>query len=161
MNINKKMLENIPAWMEKQDDIPVGWAYIGDDKERYLLGQSGAYNLLIFGINPSTASVNENNLDQMTRKVKKIAKAEGYDGWLIVNIYPLRETDPFKLPRKPDKDLVENNLKVLEAVEKNYTIGKIWAVWGDSIDTQFYLGDGLYDIQNVINSDQCFYRGTN
>ena len=49
---------------------------------------------------------------------------------------------------------------MLEAIEKNYTIGKIWAAWGDSIDNQFYLGDGLYDIQEVISSDQWFYRGT-
>lgn len=160
MKINEKMLENMSEWMERQDDIPAGWAYIGDDKERYLLGEPGSYNMLIFGINPSEASPGENNLDPTTRRVRKIAKEEGYDGWLIVNLYPLRDKNPDMLPDEPDKVLVENNLKVLEVLEKNYTIGKIWAAWGDSIDNQFYLGDGLYDIQEVISSDQWFYRGT-
>ena len=37
MRIDKKMLDDIPAWLEKQEDIPSGWLYIGDEKERYLL----------------------------------------------------------------------------------------------------------------------------
>lgn len=53
------MLENMPAWMEKKDDIPPGWLYIGDNKERYLLGQPGRNNILIFGVNPSTACPGE------------------------------------------------------------------------------------------------------
>lgn len=27
------MLEDIPAWLARQDDIPGGWLYIGDEKE--------------------------------------------------------------------------------------------------------------------------------
>ncbi len=40
------MLENMPDWMEKKDDIPPGWLYIGDNKERYLLGQPGRNNII-------------------------------------------------------------------------------------------------------------------
>lgn len=160
MKINEKMLENMSEWMERQDDIPAGWAYIGDDKERYLLGQPGKYNLLVFGVNPSTASPGESNLDPTIRKIRKVAEKEGFDGWMMVNLYPLRETDPDKLPDKADKKLVDNNLKVISAIEKNYAIGKVWAAWGNIIDTQFYLGDNLYDIQEVIASDQWFYRGS-
>ena len=34
MRIDKRMLDDIPAWLERQDDIPSGWLYIGDEKER-------------------------------------------------------------------------------------------------------------------------------
>lgn len=63
------MLEDIPAWLARQDDIPGGWLYIGDEKERYLLGQPGRRNMLVFGVNPSTASAGENNLDPTIKRV--------------------------------------------------------------------------------------------
>ena len=52
MRIDKRMLDGIPAWLERQDDIPSGWLYIGDEKERYILGQPGRRNMLVFGVNP-------------------------------------------------------------------------------------------------------------
>ena len=159
MRIDEHMLADLPAWMEKRDDIPKGWLYIGDEKERYLLGQPGKYNLLVFGVNPSTASPGESNLDPTIRKVRKVAEKEGFDGWIMANLYPLRETDPDKLPDKADKKLVDNNLKVISAIEKNYTIGKVWAAWGNIIDTQFYLGDNLYDILEFITDAEWYYRG--
>ena len=73
MRIDKRMLEDIPAWLERRDDIPSGWLYIGDSEERYLLGQPGKRNMLIFGVNPSTASAGENNLDPTIKRVRKFA----------------------------------------------------------------------------------------
>ena len=93
MRIDKKMLADIPAWLNKQDDIPKGWLYLGNSEERYLLGQPGKNNLLVFGVNPSTASAGENNLDPTIRKVRKVAEAEGFDGWIMVNLYPKRATE--------------------------------------------------------------------
>ena len=34
------------------------------------------------------------------------------------------------------------------------------AAWGNIIDTRFYLGDALYDIQENLESEQWAYRGT-
>ena len=113
MKIDKKMLADIPAWMDKQDDIPKGWLYLGNSEERYLLGQPGKNNLLVFGVNPSTASAGENNLDPTIRKVRKVAEAEGFDGWIMVNLYPKRATEPSELPDEADQKLIDNNLKVL------------------------------------------------
>jgi hypothetical protein len=69
-------LVNIPAWLAKQDDIPGGWLYIGDEKERYLLGQPGRRNMLVFGVNPSTASAGENNLDPTIKRVRKFVQKD-------------------------------------------------------------------------------------
>ena len=38
------------------------------------------------------------------------------------------------------KKLIEKNLKVLEALQKSYFIDKVWAAWGDLIDSRDYLG---------------------
>ncbi len=161
MRIDQRQLANIPTWMEKRDDVPSGWVYIGDETERYILGQPGSHNMLIFGVNPSTAMPGENNLDPTIRKVRKIVAEEGYDGWLMANLYPLRATNPADLPTKADKKLLEKNIKVLKAINDSYTIERVWAAWGDIIDTRFYLGETLYDIQEALAGEfQWFYRGS-
>ena len=147
--------------MRKRDDLPPGWLYIGDEKERYLLGQPGKVNLLIIGANPSTASPGEKNLEPTIRKIRKMAKEDWIDGWIMANLYPLRATDPDDLPMKADKKLLERNLKVLGALDNSYYIYRIWAAWGDIIDKRFYLGDTLYDIVDVLRGDyEWYYRGT-
>ena len=43
---------------------------------------------------------------------------------------------------------------------KAYRIDAVWAAWGNTIDTRFYLGDTLYDIQEELEGDfQWYYRG--
>ena len=137
MNIDEKVLKNMKDWMNQRDDIPVGWIYIGDDEERYILGQPGNRNLLIFGINPSTASPGDNNIDPTIRKVRKIAENDGFDGWIMVNIYPQRATDPKDLPKEANKELLAKNIKVLKALAKSYRIDRVWAEWGNIIDTRY------------------------
>ncbi|SCY69936.1 hypothetical protein SAMN02910292_02563 [Lachnospiraceae bacterium XBB2008] len=161
MRIDSKMLDNMPEWMNKRSDIPEGWIYLGDDEERYILGQPGNYNILVFGVNPSTATPGENNIDPTIRKVRKLVSEAGFDGWIMVNLYPLRATDPKELPKKANKKLIEKNIKVLQAVVKAYRIARIWAAWGDIIDTRFYLGDALYDIQQELVGDfEWYHRGS-
>lgn len=161
MKIDMQSLSNTSMSMKDRDNIAEGWLYLGDDKERYVLGQPGIRNMLVFGVNPSTASPGENNLDPTIRKVRKLITEAEYDGWIMVNLYPLRATDPKNLPSEADKKLVENNLRVLKLVDQSYHIDAIWAAWGDLIDTRFYLGDILYDIQEILDGDyQWYYRGT-
>lgn len=159
MRITKNALDNLKEWTKKRDDIPEGWLYIGDDKERYVLGQPGFRNILVFGVNPSTATPGENNLDPTIRKVRNLVKEQGCDGWIMVNLYPLRATDPKDLPEAIDKKLHENNLKVLKAIENSYYIERIWAAWGNTIDTRFYLGEALNDINEELTSAQWYYLG--
>lgn len=161
MRIDKRILDDLKTWMEKRDDIPPGWIYLGDDEERYLLGQPGTRNLLILGVNPSTATPGDKNIDPTIRKVRKTAKEDGFDGWIMANLYPLRATDPKDLPEKADKKLIEKNIKVLKSLVKAYHIDRVWAAWGNTIDDRFYLGDALYDIVEELKGDfQWYYKGT-
>ncbi len=157
MRISKQLLEDMPTWMKKQDDLLPGWIYVGDAEERYVIGQPSKLNMLVFGVNPSTATPQK--LDPTIRKVKKLVNEAGFDGWIMVNLYPLRATDPDALPQKADKTLLEKNIAVLKALCKSYSIYRVWAAWGNAIDKRFYLGDTLYDIAESINCDQWFHRG--
>ena len=141
MRIDSRILDNMAEWMDKREEIPNGWIYLGDETERYILGQPGKRNMLVFGVNPSTATPGDNNIDPTIRKVRRLTAEDGYDGWIMVNLYPLRATDPRELPQKEDKKLLEKNLKVLKALVKAYRIDAVWAAWGNTIDTRFYLGD--------------------
>lgn len=160
MKIDKRMLENLPARMQKDKTIPEGWVYVGNEYERYILGQPGKLNMLVFGVNPSTASPGEDNIDQTIRTVRRLTEEAGCDGWLMVNLYPLRATNPDELPEEANKVLLRNNLKVIKAVAETYPIYRIWAAWGNTIDKRFYLGEALYEIQDALNGDYSwYYRG--
>ena len=158
MRILQKQLDNMKTWMESREDIPQGWVYIGNEKERYILGQPGSDNVFVFGVNPSTAIPEKD--DQTIRRVRKIAEHDGYDGWLMVNLYPMISSDPKKLPADPDKRLVDMNLQILLAAAAAYPIRTIWAAWGDTIDTRIYLYENLLAIQDQLPSRmEWFYRG--
>ena len=63
MKIDKIVLESMRGWMENQKDIPEGQIYLGNEKERYILGQPGTNNMLVVGVNPSTASLGTERTD--------------------------------------------------------------------------------------------------
>ena len=62
---------------------------------RYLLAKKGKNNLLVVGLNPSTADAE--NSDPTMRNIDRIAGNNGYDGWLLVNLYPRRKSNPADL----------------------------------------------------------------
>ena len=66
--------------------------YLGDDTERFILGESGANPIICFGINPSTA--NDIKYDPTILKIRKIASENNCDGWIMLNLYPQRATNP-------------------------------------------------------------------
>lgn len=160
MIIDNEVCRDVKKWMDNNPDIPEGWIYLGNEKERYVLGQPGDKNILVFGVNPSTAVAGKD--DSTLRKVRSISQHDGFDGWIMVNLYPLVSTDPDLLPEVVDNNLVENNIKILEAVVKSYYIDRIWAAWGNIIDKRMYLGESLYDIQEVLCciDAEWYYRGS-
>lgn len=158
MYIDKSILENMAEWMRGRSDIPQGWIYLGDDKERYLLGQPGRWNMLVFGVNPSSAVPGKKHEDPTIRRVRALTAAAGYDGWIMSNLYPMITPHPEKLPEKADPVLLAMNISVLRALQETYHIAAVWAAWGDSINTRFYLGNALYDIVEVLNGDFEWYR---
>ena len=66
--------------------------YLGDDTARFMLGEVGENPIICFGINPSTA--NDEKDDPTISKIRKIASENNCDGWIMLNLYPQRATNP-------------------------------------------------------------------
>lgn len=127
--------------------------YIGDDlHRRFVLGVSGNHPLICFGVNPSTA--NHEYADKTLHMVEQIAKRNGFDSWIMFNVYPHRSTDPKCLPCSRDDDLHHENLRYIERYLRETDL-TLWAAWGEPITERDYLIDCLYDIYGIANKYSC------
>jgi len=122
-----------------------------DIKKRFLLGKSGEKELLAIGLNPSTA--NESSLDPTSRNIQTIANNNGFDGWWLVNLYPLRTSNPKKLPKIADKELMIKNQKFIKKliIDPKYNICKVLCCWGNNIENHLYLEEQARIIKNKID----------
>ncbi len=116
------------------------------NKIRYVLGTKGNKPLLCFGINPSTAKPEE--LDNTLKSVERLALRNGFDSWIMMNVYPQRATKPNDMHKTFNQDIHSKNLEFIESIlsENN---APIWAAWGASIEKRNYLNDCLFDIYDL------------
>ncbi len=123
-----------------------------DDEKRFVIGKSGKRNLLCVGINPNSAD--GERLDPTSRNVEKIALNNGYDGWILVNLYPRRAKKVSFLEREPDKKLFGQNLKLIQSIVSKNQFGfdQVWLAWGNDIDAlhQPYLKEGAYHLCTML-----------
>jgi len=118
------------------------WLYVPDfyTEYRYILGVRGRNPLICIGVNPSTARPGE--LDNTLKSVERIAAGNGYDGWMMFNVYAQRATRPDDMDRALNERLHRENMAafryVLENVEKG-TAPAVWAAWGTIIEKRDYL----------------------
>ena len=59
---------------------------------RYVLGRVGRHPLVCIGINPSTAQPGA--LDPTLKSVERLANANGFDSWIMFNVYPSAPPTP-------------------------------------------------------------------
>ena len=119
--------------------VPMYDIYHSDqnDQWRYTLGRSGARPLLVIGLNPSTAT--QEKLDPPVTRVEKVAQQCGFDGFVMLNLYPVRATYPKDLSSEADPVAYERNLEAIEKVVAQYPAPTIWATWGGSIAKRPYF----------------------
>ncbi|MCK5018343.1 MAG: DUF1643 domain-containing protein [Candidatus Peribacteraceae bacterium] len=124
------------------------WIYTKshDNSARFVLGEKGSNPLICFGINPSTAE--PGNLDPTLIQVRNRAKAMGYDGWVMLNVYPQRSTNPKKLHKNRVLVLHSMNLvQIMQYFNKlNITRVTVLAAWGTMIEVRPWLKDCLLSI---------------
>jgi hypothetical protein len=108
-----------------------------DDQWRYTLGTRGERPLITIGLNPSTAT--QLKLDNTVTKVAKVAQQRGFDSFIMLNLYPVRATDPKGLPPKADPVAYERNLEAIEKIVAQYPSPTIWAAWGELVVNRPYL----------------------
>ena len=121
-----------------------------DDRMRYILGKQGKKTLFVVGLNPSSA--NEKKLDPTTRIIEKIALNHGYDGWHIVNLYPLRCAKPSHLPKRRKVDVYTRNLLFVKEylADNHQSVGAVCLGWGNHIDHYLYLKEARDEILTIL-----------
>ncbi len=129
--------------------------YIGDDKECYAIGEPEKYNLLVVGLSPTDATFENPTI----KRIRKIAEQQGYYGWIMVNLYPVRIADPDNLPDKMDDSISGRNIEVIKKLQDEYVLGDVYAIWGDGIDERDYLPIECQKIVNVIRDISWYTRG--
>lgn len=117
---------------------------------RYTLGIEGERVLICCGINPSTAVPNK--LDNTVRRVDRFARDNGYDGYVMINIYPQISTDPANIHKRINNSYHRENLDKIEKVFKNYREIDFWCGWGTLIETRKYFKRALEDIYRLASN---------
>lgn len=122
---------------------------IGDnDKVRYLLKKEGSKPLVVIGVNPSTA--NDDRPDATMTRVLGIAERNGYDGFIMLNLYPQRSVKPASLSREFDAAIHEENLRQIKDALSGIDRPDVLLAFGDNIGIRPYLKNCLRDIVATI-----------
>ena len=115
---------------------------------RYVLGVRGDRPLICIGINPSTAD--PSRLDPTLQSVERIARGNGFDGFMMMNVYPQRATVPTDLDVACNPLLHRENLEAFRHVLSLCGgTPTVWAGWGTLIEKRPYLYDCLQDMVAV------------
>ena len=133
------------------------WIYENneDNTARFVLGQvfnPEGRTLLCFGINPSTATPDK--LDNTIRKVISLGRHNGYENWIMLNVYPQRATDPCELHAECDPELVRLNLEHIGRVAERYPDCDVLLAYGNLIDKRPYLRGCLDDILALLGDER-------
>ena len=118
-----------------------------DNSARFALGQifdKNGKTLLCFGINPSTAC--PTSLDNTIRKLISISKNNGYDNWIMLNVYPQRATNPDDIHKKCDEQLMAQNMQHIRDVVEKYAESDILLAYGNLISKRKFLKTCLNNI---------------
>lgn len=121
------------------------WLYVPNtySEYRYILGTRGTKPLICVGINPSTAAPDA--LDPTLQSAQRIALANGYDSFLMFNVYAQRATRPDDMERQCNAALHEENRKAFRYLLSLSESPAVWAAWGNIIMKRNYLMDCMRD----------------
>ena len=122
------------------------WIYAPNfySEYRYILGTRGKNPLICIGINPSTARPDD--LDNTLKSVERIALGNGFDSFIMFNVYAQRATDPDAMERQCNYALHKENLEAFRYVLSISDSPSIWAAWGTIIEKRDYLPVCLKDM---------------
>lgn len=124
------------------------WLYVPNvyAEYRYILGTRGEKPLICVGVNPSTAAPNA--LDNTLKSVERIALGNGYDSFIMFNVYAQRATRPDDMERTLNPRLHTENMAAFRYALSQTRNGQpaIWAAWGNIIEKRPYLPGCVRDM---------------
>lgn len=117
------------------------WLYVPNTyrEYRYLLGTRGERPLLCIGVNPSTAV--PGGLDNTLKSVERVAFHNGFDSFIMCNVYAQRATRPGDMERTCNAALHAENMRAFDYALSLDRAGSpaVWAAWGAVIEKRDYL----------------------
>ena len=127
------------------------WLYAPNcySEYRYILGTRGKNPLICIGINPSTARPDA--LDNTLKSVERIALGNGFDSFIMFNVYAQRATSPDDMEKVCNPLLHQENLEAFRYVLSISDKPAIWAAWGAIIEKRKYLPACVRDMLEVGN----------
>ena len=126
------------------------WLYVPDhySEYRYILGTRGSHPLVCIGINPSTAI--PDRLDNTLKSAERIALHNGYDSFIMFNVYAQRATDPDDMEREMNPVLHAENMKAFSWLLDQFPVAPdLWAAWGSIIEKRAYLPGCVLDMATI------------
>ena len=126
------------------------WLYIPDhySEYRYILGTKGRRPLVCIGINPSTAI--PERLDNTLKSAERIALHNGYDSFVMFNVYAQRATEPDDMEKEMNPVLHHENMKAFSWLLSQLTAAPdLWAAWGTVIEKRTYLPGCVLDMAAI------------
>ena len=125
------------------------WLYAPNfySEYRYILGTRGKNPLICVGINPSTAKPDD--LDNTLKSVQRIADGNGFDSFLMFNVYAQRATRPDDMERQCNLRLHEENMKAFRYLLSIAEKPAVWAAWGAIIEKRRYLPECVADMLRI------------
>ena len=125
------------------------WIYAPNfySEYRYILGTRGKNPLICIGINPSTAKPDD--LDNTLKSVERIALGNGFDSFIMFNVYAQRATNPDARERTCNLILHKENLEAFRYVLSISEKPAVWAAWGAIIEKRKYLPGCVRDMVAV------------
>ena len=130
------------------------WIYVPNEyvDYRYILGTRGENPLICIGINPSTAKPDD--LDNTLKSVERTALFNGYDSFIMFNVYAQRATNPNDMDSVNNSFLHNENMKAFRFILSSYKNGNtpaVWAAWGTIIEKRPYLIDCVKEMIEIGN----------
>ena len=125
------------------------WLYAPNfySEYRYILGTRGKKPLICIGVNPSTARPDA--LDNTLKSVERIALGNGYDSFLMFNVYAQRATDPNAMEKALNPLLHRENMAAFRYVLSLSPKPAVWAAWGAVIEKRSYLSQCVRDMLDI------------
>ena len=130
------------------------WIYVPNEyvDYRYILGTRGENPLICIGINPSTAKPDD--LDNTLKSVERTARFNGYDSFIMFNVYAQRATNPNDMDSCNNEFLHKENMKAFRYILSSYKEGltpAVWAAWGTIIEKRPYLINCVKEMIGIGN----------
>lgn len=123
------------------DYLPTTYIINNDNSCRFALGTEGIKPLIVIGINPSTAD--DKNPDRTINRVKGFAEGNGYDSFIMLNLYPQRTPFPSDLHSTMELSIHNQNLKTISDILAKNSNATILAAWSEKIVVREYLKECL------------------